>query len=56
MKGWRMSNWICLPAGALNPSSFALRSLGNGRRCWLVNFAQFAPGVGVELPIGPLGI
>ena len=56
MKGWRMLNWICLPVGELNPSTVALRSQGNRRGCWLVNFAHVARGVGVEFPIGPFGI
>ena len=52
MKGWRMLNWICLPVGELNPSTVALRSQGNRRGCWLVNFAHVARGVGVEFPSG----
>ena len=56
MKGWRISSWICLLVGALNPSIFALRSQGSGRRRWPVNFVHFARGVGVEFPIGLFGI
>ena len=51
-----MLNWIYLPVGALNPSTFALGSEGNRRRCWLVNFVHFVRGGGVEFPIGPFGI
>ena len=36
MKGWRISSWICLLVGAPNSSTFALRSRGNGGRCWPV--------------------
>ena len=56
MKGWRISSWICLLVGALNPSTFAPRSRGSGRICWSVNFVHFARGVGMEFPIGLFGI
>ena len=56
MKGWRISSWIFLLVGALNPSTLELRFQGRGRRCWLINFVHFARGVGVEFPIGPFGI
>ena len=56
MKGWRISSWIFLLVGALNPSTLELRFQGRGRRCWLINFVHFERGVGVEFPIGPFGI
>ena len=56
MKGRQILNWICLPVGALNPSTFVLRSQENRRKCWLVNFVHFARGGGVEFPIELFGI
>ena len=56
MKGVAVSSWICLLVEVLNPSTFALRSRGSGRRCWSVNFVHFARGVGVEFSIGLFGI
>ena len=55
MKGWQISDWICLLVGALNPSTFVLISRGSGRRCWPVTSCILHVVLGWNSPSGYSG-
>ena len=55
MKGWRTLRWICLLVGALNPSTFALRSQGSGRRASRLTSCILYVVLGWNYPSGHSG-